>query len=114
MHRRANLESSCDYDALCEEVICELLIERRAGLPELRRTVELELSRLSASQRDAVRLRVVEERSYGEISLQLDISEQTARARVSRGLRAMARALEPHRPRDGRLADCDTARGGAS
>jgi len=91
-----------------------LLIERRAGLPELRRTVELELSRLSASQREAVRLRVVEERSYAEISVQLDISEQTARARVSRGLRAMARALEPDHSRDRRLTDCDTAREGAS
>jgi RNA polymerase sigma factor (sigma-70 family) len=91
-----------------------LLIEQRAGLPELRRTIELELSRLSASQREAVRLRVVEERSYGEISLRLQISEQTARARVSRGLRALARALEPSHPRDGRIAGCDTARESAS
>jgi RNA polymerase sigma factor (sigma-70 family) len=91
-----------------------LLIERRAGLPELRRTIERELSRLSATQREAVRLRVVEERSYGEISQQLGISEQTARARVSRGLRALARALESHRSQNSHLADCDTAREGAS
>jgi RNA polymerase sigma factor (sigma-70 family) len=76
------------------------LIERRAGLPELRRTVELELARLSTVQRDALRLRVVEERSYAEISVQLGISEQTVRTRVSRGLRALGQALESHRDAD--------------
>ncbi len=91
-----------------------LLIERRAGLPELRRMVELELTRLSATQREALRLRVVEEHSYQEISLQLGVSEQTVRARVSRGLRALARALEPyHAAQEGRMSDCDTAREGA-
>jgi len=73
-----------------------LLIERRAGLPELRRTVALELARLNATQREALRLRVVEERTYEEISLKLGVSQQTVRARVSRGLRALGRALEPH------------------
>lgn len=92
-----------------------LLIERRAGLPELRRTVALELARLSSSQREALRLRVVEERSYREISLQLGVSEQTARARVSRGLRALAHALEPyHATQEGRIVNCDAAREGAS
>jgi RNA polymerase sigma factor (sigma-70 family) len=88
-----------------------LLIERRAGLPELRRTVELELTRLSATQREALRLRVVEERGYDEISLQLGVSEQTVRARVSRGLRALARALEPyHAAQESCMADPDAAR----
>ncbi len=92
-----------------------LSIERRAGLPELRRAVELELARLSSTQREALRLRVVEERSYREISLQLGVSEQTARARVSRGLRALARALEPHHAaQEGRMVDRDAAREGAS
>jgi len=91
------------------------LIERRAGLPELRRMVELELTRLSSAQREALRLRVVEECSYAELALQLRISEQTARARVSRGLRALARALEPyHAAEDGRIAGCDAAQEGAS
>ncbi len=91
-----------------------LLIERRAGLPELRRTVALELARLSSAQREALRLRVVEECSYEEISLKLGVSEQTARARVSRGLRALARALEPyHATQEGRLVDRDAAREGA-
>ena len=54
-----------------------------------------ELARLIDDQRDALRLRVVEERSYPEVADALGVSEQTARARVSRGLRALARALEP-------------------
>jgi RNA polymerase sigma factor (sigma-70 family) len=90
------------------------LIERRAGLPELRRTLERELARLSPAQRDALQLRVVEERSYEEIARQLGISQQTVRARVSRGLRALAHALEPHHAsREGCVVDHDTAAEGA-
>lgn len=73
-----------------------LLIEERAGLPELRLALERELSRLSGAQREALRLRVLEEHSYEEMAHLLKISEQTARARVSRGLRALSRALEPY------------------
>jgi RNA polymerase sigma-70 factor (ECF subfamily) len=91
-----------------------LLIERRAGLPELRRALERELARLSPTQRDALHLRVIEERSYEEIAFQLGISQQTVRARVSRGLRALAHALEPyHAAHEGCVADHDTAAEGA-
>jgi RNA polymerase sigma factor (sigma-70 family) len=69
-------------------------IERRAGLASLRAALGAELARLSAEQRDALRLRVVEERPYCEVAQRLGVSEATARARVSRGLRALARALE--------------------
>jgi RNA polymerase sigma factor (sigma-70 family) len=44
---------------------------------------------LGEEQRVALRLRVVEERSYAEVASALAVSEQTARARVSRALRAM-------------------------
>jgi RNA polymerase sigma factor (sigma-70 family) len=64
-------------------------IERRAGLDELRRVLRVELARLSPRQREALRLRVVEERPYEEVAKMLGISEATARARVSRGLRAL-------------------------
>jgi RNA polymerase sigma factor (sigma-70 family) len=91
-----------------------LLIERRAGLPELRQTLERELSRLSDGQRDALRLRVLEERSYEEVALALGISEQTARTRVSRGLRALSRALEPyHSAQEEKLLDREGAPKGA-
>ena len=91
-----------------------LLIERRAGLPELRSTLARELGRLSGAQRDALRLRVVEERSYEELASQLGVSEQTARARVSRGLRALSRALDPHdAAAEGQLLDRAAAGEGA-
>lgn len=72
-------------------------ITERAGLAELRGSLAVELARLSAEQREALRLRVVEERSYEEVAQRLGITEQAARARVSRGLRALARSLEPYR-----------------
>ena len=73
------------------------LIEERAGLREMREALQGELARLSRDQREALRLRVVEDRSYEEVAAVLGISQQAARARVSRGLRALANALEPQR-----------------
>ena len=70
-------------------------IEEAAGLDALRATLGDELARLNDDQRAALQLRVVEERPYPEVADALGVSEQTARARVSRGLRALARALEP-------------------
>jgi len=70
-------------------------IEQAAELAELRDTLSTQLERLSGDQREALRLRVVEERPYPEVAEALGVSEQTARARVSRGLRALSRALEP-------------------
>ena len=72
-------------------------IEALAGVGELRAVLGRELALLSAEQREAVRLRIVEERSYEEVARSLGISEQAARARVSRGLRVLGRALGPHR-----------------
>lgn len=74
-----------------------LVIEQRAGLDELREALRRELSLLSTEQREALRLRVIEERSYLEVAERLGVSEQAARARVSRGLRALAQTLEPYR-----------------
>jgi RNA polymerase sigma factor (sigma-70 family) len=74
-------------------------IEERAGLGELRAALGVELARLSLEQREALRLRVVEDCSYAEVALALGISEQAARARVSRGLRTLAGALERYRGR---------------
>lgn len=72
-------------------------IERRAGLEDLRALITTELATLSADQRDALRLRVVEDRPYEEVAALMGVSEQTARARVSRALRRLGDALEPHR-----------------
>ena len=70
------------------------LIEERAGLVALRAEVSARLMNLNPQHRDALRLRVVEERPYPEVARTLGISEQTARARVSRGLRALRSVLD--------------------
>jgi RNA polymerase sigma factor (sigma-70 family) len=77
------------------------LIEQRAGLGALRAEVSAQLLSLNPQQRDALRLRVVEERPYPEVAMALGVSEQAARARVSRGLRALRSVLEaPPRPEE--------------
>ena len=65
-------------------------IEELAGLTETRRQVTTALDHLPEEHAQAVRLRVVEELGYDQIAAALGISEQAARARVSRGLRALA------------------------
>jgi RNA polymerase sigma factor (sigma-70 family) len=65
-----------------------------AGLAELRERVAAAFSDLSDDHRDALRLRVIDERPYEEVARSLGVSEQTARARVSRGLRRLADALD--------------------
>lgn len=69
-------------------------VEQRAELTQLRATLSGELERLSSGQRRALQLRIVEERPYEEIARDLQITELAARARVSRGLRALSRALD--------------------
>ena len=69
-----------------------------AGLGSLRAVIAQELSRLSGEQRDALQLRVVDELPYADVASRLGISEQAARMRVSRGLSALARAVENARP----------------
>jgi RNA polymerase sigma factor (sigma-70 family) len=67
-------------------------IEELAGLAALRIRVQQGLAELSSEHRDALRLRVVEEREYADVAVALGISEQTARARVSRALGALRRS----------------------
>lgn len=64
-------------------------IEELAGLEALGERIERHLGELTREQRDAVRLRVLEDRGYAELAARLGVSEQTARARVSRGLREL-------------------------
>ena len=91
--RRALRRIGVRVPTLHEDDIAE--IERAAGLSSLRSALRFELERLSGDQREALQLRVVDELSYAEISSRLGISEATVRARVSRGLRTLAAALEP-------------------
>jgi RNA polymerase sigma-70 factor (ECF subfamily) len=68
-------------------------VEELAGLADLREAVARELGSLPDDQRDAVRLRIVDELSYDDLAARLGITPQTARARVSRGLRRLNRAV---------------------
>lgn len=68
-------------------------IEELAGIAGLREAVAQQLAELSAEQRDAVRMRVLEEMPYEEIARSMGTNAETARARVSRGLRALNVAL---------------------
>jgi RNA polymerase sigma-70 factor (ECF subfamily) len=69
-------------------------IEDLAETAELRAHVANAMRGLSEDQRAAVELRVVQERGYDEIAQQLGVSEQVARARVSRGLKALRDGME--------------------
>lgn len=68
-------------------------LEELAGTSLLGDEVRRQLERLPAPQRDAVRLRLLEELEYDEVAARLDISEQAARARVSRALRLLRRRM---------------------
>jgi len=68
-------------------------IEQLAGINDLVPALHDAMASLPEDQRRAVELRVVEEHGYSEVATILGVSEQTARARVSRGLRALAQRL---------------------
>jgi len=68
-------------------------IEELAGLDALRTPLAAHLGRLAPTQRRALELRVVRGLSYPDVADRLGISEQAARARVSRALRGLGAAL---------------------
>lgn len=68
-------------------------VERVADLPLLRSTVRAALGELPDDQAYAVTARVVDARAYSDVAGEIGVSEQVVRARVSRGLRTMARLL---------------------
>ncbi len=70
-------------------------IEQLVDLEPLRAAVPGALERLSSGQREAVRLRVMEELPYAEVAARLGCSEGAARVRVSRGLAKLGGMLEP-------------------
>ena len=69
-------------------------IEDLANLDELRSLVRGELESLSSDQQAALQLRLIDELPYAEVAARLQISEEAARARVARGLKALAGALD--------------------
>lgn len=69
-------------------------VEELADLEPLRRVVTERFEELSGDRRDAIQLRVIDEMPYPEVARRLCVSEDAARARVSRGLRDLAVALQ--------------------
>ena len=72
-------------------------IEQLVGLEQQRAAIAAALTGLSVDQREALWLRVVEELPYAVVAEQLAVSEQTARMRVSRGLRRWRRLSNQRR-----------------
>jgi RNA polymerase sigma-70 factor (ECF subfamily) len=72
-------------------------IEALIDFAEVGRAVAAAFGGLAPEQREALRLRVIEGHSFRLVAETLGCSEETARARVSRGLRHLARDLEPWR-----------------
>jgi RNA polymerase sigma-70 factor (ECF subfamily) len=68
-------------------------VEELAGIAELREAVAQRLEELPVEQREAVRMRVLEDLPYKQIAIAGNTNAETARARVSRGLRALNVAL---------------------
>jgi len=90
--RRALERLEIERPPMTPEVEAELV--REAGLAEVRREVAAAIAALSPDVRDAVALRVVDELPYADVAARLAITEAAARARVSRGLRALGSALD--------------------
>jgi RNA polymerase sigma-70 factor (ECF subfamily) len=93
--RRAMQKLGLERPPADDELIAD--IWQRAQLDVLRAELTAALATLSEPVREAVKLRIVDERPYGEVAHRLKISEQAARARVSRGLAALAEVMEPAR-----------------
>ncbi len=74
-------------------------IEELAGVATMRGLIAEQLRELSDDHRAALELRVVGELGYPEVAERLGVSEQTARARVSRALRALDRRLSDAKAR---------------
>jgi RNA polymerase sigma factor (sigma-70 family) len=86
--RRALAQVGMDPPCLAQSELER--IEELAGLPELRRRVQSAIAGLHPAQAYAVTQRVVEERGYDDLANELGVSQDVVRARVSRGLRALA------------------------
>jgi RNA polymerase sigma-70 factor (ECF subfamily) len=84
LHVRSQPVGAEEYDRIVE----------LAGLSAERVRVRAALERLAPDHRRAVSLRVVDELSYPEVAQALAVSEQVARARVSRALRKLREILE--------------------
>jgi RNA polymerase sigma-70 factor (ECF subfamily) len=72
-------------------------IEELAELDSLRTEIVAALDQLPQHDRDAIQLRVIEQRDYQSVAAELGTSEQVARARVSRALQRVRALIEQAR-----------------
>ena len=93
VERRAQRKLELERPEFTEEAGAALM--QRAGLKELRSDLAKALAELPHETRAAIQLRIVDDLSYEEVASHLNTSEQNARARVSRGLRALGDLLDP-------------------
>jgi RNA polymerase sigma factor (sigma-70 family) len=95
--RRARVESSARTRLGHEPLVLEdrdlQRVEELASLGDARRLDRL-LAQLPAPQRNAVRARILDERSYAEIAGEMDCSEAVVRQRVHRGLSRLRERLK--------------------
>ncbi|MCW2985973.1 MAG: polymerase sigma factor [Conexibacter sp.] len=73
-------------------------IEDLADLQRVRPQLEKAMDQLASEQRQALQLRVLEHREYDDIARECGASAQVIRARVSRGLRQLAKSLAEAEP----------------
>lgn len=94
IERRALAKLSVEPAALSDESLER--VERLADLASTRARLAGALAELSPEHREVLQLRVVDEFSYREVAERLAVSEQVARARVSRALRCLRTAISKH------------------
>lgn len=92
---RALRKLGIDTPVMDDESIAR--IEELAEVASLRRALMQALADLSAGEREAIRLRVVEELPFSEVGDRLGCSEGAARVRVHRGLHRLSRKLGTER-----------------
>jgi RNA polymerase sigma-70 factor (ECF subfamily) len=93
-HRRLEAEActrlGVDVGALTDDGVAERIDAERLGPEAMRR-----LHELPDAQRDAVRMRVLDDLTYEEIAHRMASTPALARVRVSRGLRSLGHDLAP-------------------
>jgi RNA polymerase sigma factor (sigma-70 family) len=90
--RRAMTRLGIERPKLTPDVEAEII--KRAGLDDLREALVAAVATLPRDMRQAISLRILDELSYSDVAAHLAISEQAARTRVSRGLRALGHVLD--------------------
>ncbi len=96
-YRKGRVEDEARLLLALEPLTLEDADIDRINQLEQRTDVAMELARqLPADQFEAVRARILEDRSYSEIAGELECSEAVVRMRVSRGLKTLRSAMEAH------------------